>query len=133
MDTPRLGGKILSHILGVEQDVVDHLVQFARPRSRRDGRPRVVPRRLGIRPADFRGEQLFDAAIAAERARQQAAGFLALEVVRRSEPALEAVAIRTNELKYDQVSFPSQVFYRAPVISEPQCLVSRTEPGTVRP
>src|SRR5256886_13736930 len=58
---------------------------------------------LGIRPADFRGEQLFDAAIGADRARQQAAGFLALEVLRRSEPALEAVAIRTNELKYDHV------------------------------
>jgi len=29
MDAPRLGRKILSHVLGVEQDVVDHLVQVA--------------------------------------------------------------------------------------------------------
>src|SRR6266704_1490638 len=133
MDTSRLGGKTLSHVVGVEQDVVDDFVQVARPCCRRDGRLRVLPRRLGIRPADLRSEQLFDAGIAADRARQQAAGLLALEVVRRNEPALEAVAIRTNELEYDHVCFPSQIFYRAPGISARQCLVSRDEPGTVRP
>src|SRR5207249_7296883 len=107
--TPRFGGTILAHVLGVEQDVVDDFVQVARPRGRRDRRLRVLPRRLRIRPAYFGREQLFDAGIAADRARQQAAGFLALEVVRRNEPALEAVAIRTNELGYDHVRVPREI------------------------
>src|SRR5205814_9355087 len=130
MDTPRLDRKILSHVLGGEQDVVDHLVQVARLRGRR---LRALSRRFDIGPADFRREQLFDAGIAADRARQQAAGLLALEVVRRDEPALEAVAIRTNELKYDHVRVPRKTFYRPRSISARSCILSRAEPGPISP
>src|SRR3989442_12602114 len=128
MDASRLGGKILSHVLGVEQDVVDDFVQVARPRRRRDRRLRALPRRLAIRPADFRREQLFDAGIAADRARQQAAGLLALEVTGRSEPTLEPGAIRTNQLKYDHVLVAWKTSYRARIISVRQCIGQRPAP-----
>src|SRR5439155_15727046 len=82
---------------------------------------------------DFCREQLFDAGIAADRARQQAAGLLALEVTGRSEPTLEPVAIRTNQLKYDHVLVPWKTFYRARIISVRQCIVSRAEPGPIGP
>src|SRR5258706_14738414 len=103
MHAPRLGGDLLSHVLGIEQDGVDEFVQVARPSGRRDGRLRVLPRRLGLRPADLRREQFLDAGIAANRAREQAAGFLALEVIRRSKPALEPMTIRADKAKYDHV------------------------------
>src|SRR5262245_48568491 len=101
MDAPRFRGEILAHVLGVEQDGVDHLLNDA---TRLDGRRlRLLRGRLGFRAPDFRRKQLLDAGIAAHRAREQPAGLLTLEILRGGEPTLEAVAMCADELEDDHV------------------------------